>query len=283
MSTVNVNGARVYFEDQGGAGETVVFSHGLLFDRRMFDDQVKVLSAHFRCVAFDWRGQGATETTRSGYDMDSLTDDAAAFIGALGLAPCHFIGLSMGGYAGLDLAIRRPELLRSLVLMSAPAEAWSPGTAARMLLLAHIARVFGLRSVVGRVMSGFFGPTFNSDPEREDERAFWRAQVCAVDRVGAYRTVLGLASRRGVTGELGRITTPTLIIAGEEDINFPHEEARRMAAGIPHAELVTIPHAGHYSAIEQPEDVTRAIASFLSRVSAPSSAQAFGSKGSAPE
>src|SRR5207244_9055906 len=82
----------------------------------MFDAQVAQFKEHYRCVAFDFRGQGQSEVTRSGYDMETPYEDAVALIEQLGCAPCHFLGLSMGGFIGLRIAARHPGLLRSLVL-----------------------------------------------------------------------------------------------------------------------------------------------------------------------
>jgi 3-oxoadipate enol-lactonase len=62
----------------------------------MFDAQVALLKERYRCVAFDFRGQGRSEVTRSGYDMETLYEDAVALMEQLGCAPCHFLGLSMG-------------------------------------------------------------------------------------------------------------------------------------------------------------------------------------------
>lgn len=113
MARITVNGAALHYEDRGGP-EAVVFAHGCLLDCRMFDVQVAALQGRYRCVAFDFRGQGRSEVTRGGYDMDSLTEDAACLIRSLGCAPCHFVGFSMGGFVGMRLAARHPGLLRSL-------------------------------------------------------------------------------------------------------------------------------------------------------------------------
>src|SRR5205807_6247149 len=97
MPTLSVNGARLYYEDSGGDGEPVLFAHGLLWSCRMFDAQVAALSASgFRCVSFDFRGQGQSEVTETGYDLDSLADDAVALSEQLYLGAVHFVGLSMG-------------------------------------------------------------------------------------------------------------------------------------------------------------------------------------------
>ncbi|MBF6592693.1 MAG: alpha/beta hydrolase [Ktedonobacterales bacterium] len=103
MPTSIVNGARLYYEEHGAGPETILFAHGLLWSGRMFDAQVAALRDRYRCVTFDFRGQGQSEVTRGGYDMETLTEDTAALIATLGAAPCHFAGLSMGGFVGLRL------------------------------------------------------------------------------------------------------------------------------------------------------------------------------------
>ena len=116
MPKIQVNGTTLHYEDHGSGAETIVFAHGLLWSGDMFAAQVAALKDHFRCVTFDFRGQGQSEIALSGYDMDTLTDDAAALIKVLDCGSCHFIGLSMGGFVGLRLAIRQPELISSLPL-----------------------------------------------------------------------------------------------------------------------------------------------------------------------
>jgi pimeloyl-ACP methyl ester carboxylesterase len=95
---------------------TVFFGHGLLFSAWMCHQQIAALRAQFRCVAIDWRGQGESSPSDRSYDMDTLTDDALALIESLGVAPVHYVGLSMGGFVGLRIAARRGEVLRSLVI-----------------------------------------------------------------------------------------------------------------------------------------------------------------------
>src|SRR5215510_6749099 len=99
MPEMVVNGARLHYTVDG-EGPPVLFAHGLLWSGEMFQYQVAALRRRYRCVTFDFRGQGDSEVTGAGYDMDTLTDDATALIDRLGLAPCHFVGLSMGGFVG---------------------------------------------------------------------------------------------------------------------------------------------------------------------------------------
>ena len=69
MPYLQVNGAKLYYEEHGTAQETIVFSHGLLWSGYMFHDQIAVLKNQYRCITFDFRGQGQSEVTQSGYDI----------------------------------------------------------------------------------------------------------------------------------------------------------------------------------------------------------------------
>ena len=118
----------------------------------MFEDQVAALKGRYRCITMDLRGQGKSEVTQSGYDIDTLSADAAAVIETLKCAPCHFAGLSMGGFIGLRLAIRRPGLLKSLVLLESSADPEPQESRGQYRLLNFVARWFGLGIVASRVM-----------------------------------------------------------------------------------------------------------------------------------
>lgn len=266
MPTMEINGATLYYEEHGAGPETVVFAHGLLFDRRIFDHQVAALENRYRVIAFDFRGHGESEVTRDGYDMDNLAEDAAGLIEALDAAPCHFAGLSMGGFVALRLASRRPELVRSLVLLDTSADPEPRENLPRYRLLQWVARLFGLRSVVGRVMPILLGASTLEDPERRELRRLWSDRVAAQDRVGVTRAVSGVLERDGVYDELPGIRIPVLILVGEEDAATVPAKSERMREALPDAELVTIPRCGHMSSIERPEAVTRAIEAFLARV-----------------
>ena len=167
---VVTNGARLFYDEHGTGPETIVFAHGLLWSGRMFDAQVAALRDRYRCVTFDFRGQGQSAVTRTGYDMETLTEDAAALIRALDCAPCHFAGLSMGGFVAMRLGARHPELLRSLVLLETSADPEPAANVPNYRRMARVARVLGTGIVASRVMPIMFGRTFLGDPARATER-----------------------------------------------------------------------------------------------------------------
>lgn len=264
MPKLQINDAEIYFEQHGDGAETIVFAHGLLWSGRMFDNQVNAFKDRYRCITFDFRGQGQSEVTESGYDIDTLSEDAAALIEELQCAPCHFLGLSMGGFVGLRLAISRPALLKSLMLLETSADPEPKENIGRYRLLNFIARWFGLRFVADRVMPIMFGEKFLSDPSRTREKEEWRERMIANHRIGITRALKGVISRAGVYDQLDRITIPTLIIVGDQDVATVPAKAERMHAGIRGSKLVVVSGAGHTSTVEEPEGVNAALEKFLS-------------------
>lgn len=267
MPKIHVNGVELYYEEQGSGAETILFAHGLLWSGRMFEPQVNVLKDRYRCVTFDFRGQGQSAVTRGGYDMDTLTQDTVALIQVLGCAPCHFVGLSMGGFIGMRLAIRQPELLKSLILLETTADPESPQNARRYRMLNFIARWFGLNVVAEPVMKIMFGEKFLNDPASTALREEWRRRLVSNHRIGITRAVKGVIEREGVYEQLDRIRLPVLILVGDQDVATPPVKAERMRERIPGAVLRIIPGAGHTATIEEPEAVTAAILEFLQTVS----------------
>jgi pimeloyl-ACP methyl ester carboxylesterase len=265
-SRVALPDVRLHVEDSAGPGPTVAFAHGLFWDTRLFAPQVERLSRSRRCIAWDHRGQGRSEVTASGYDMDTLARDAIALLERLGTGPVHFVGLSMGGFVALRVALARPDLVRSLVLIDTSADAEPPANRPRYRLLRLVAGWFGLGAVIGRLMPILFGPPFLADPARAGEREEYRRRLLANDRVGILRAVDGVLGRAGVADRLGSLRVPTLVIVGEHDRATPPAKARAIAEAIPGARLVVIPDAGHTSTLEAPDVVNDALEAFLDGV-----------------
>lgn len=264
MPTIHANGIEIYYEETGQGAETIFFAHGLLLNCRMFDEQVKALQDRYRCVAFDFRGHGRSQVPSNGYDMDMLAEDAAALIQVLHGAPCHFAGLSMGGFVGLRLAVRYPSLLKSLTLLDTSADPEPEQNRARYRLMAFVARWFGLRLVAGQVIPIMFGKKFLADPRHAATVKEWKGRVLSNDRIGVTRAAQGVIRRAGVYDELGKITAPTLIVVGDQDVATEPAQSERMHDKIAGSQLVIIPGMGHISTIEEPELVNTTLKNFLS-------------------
>jgi 3-oxoadipate enol-lactonase len=263
MPPLSLNDTEIYYEDTGGPGEPIVFSHGLLWSCRMYDAQVGALCDRYRCIAYDHRGQGQSAVSPlQTVDIETVTNDAIALIERLGLGPVHFCGLSMGGFVGMRIAARRPDLLRSLILLETSADPEPAENVPRYRLLNFIVRWFGLRPVATPVLRIMFSRSFLTDPARARERELWHGRLVG-NRRDIWRAVNGVIERHGVHHELSRIALPTLIVVGEEDVATVPAKAERIHQAIAGSRLVRIPRAGHTSTVEEPLAVTAAIQEFL--------------------
>jgi len=262
---VDVNGTSLEVLDTGpgSSGETIVFSHGLLWDTSLFAPQIAALRARYRCIAWDHRGQGKSASDhRTCIGIELVTQDAVALLEHLAPGPVHFAGLSMGGFVAMRIASRRPELVRSLILIETSADPEPIENLSRYRMLANVVRVLGPRIVGSRVAPIMLGRTVLGDPNRRADLATYMATMTR--RRDIWRAVHGVIDRAGIADELRRITTPTLVMVGDEDVATPLPKSERLVAGIRGARLEVIPHAGHSSTVEEPARVTATLQRFLS-------------------
>lgn len=260
MPVITCNKARIYYEDSGAGNETIVFSHGLLFDHRMWDAQVAHFSKEFRCIAYDHRGQGQSEVVGS-EDMDSLYEDAAVLIETLNHGrPVHFVGLSMGGFVGMRLAARKPHLLKSLTLLDTSAD--PEPNKLKYQLLNTIFKLGGAPLIINKIIAILFGKSSLSDPSQREIIHFWKSSIRSYPST-ITKAVAGVIQRPGIAHQLPRITLPTLVAVGAEDIATLPAKSEKIHHAIKGSKYSVIPNAGHSSCIEQPKLVNDIIRNFI--------------------
>jgi len=267
MPIIKIRDTEIFYSDTDPSNdnnkETIIFAHGLLWDHRMFDDQIECLQDKYRCIAFDFRGQGQSPSTKSGYDMENLTEDTLALIDKLVDEPIHFLGLSMGGFIGMRIAINHPEKLKSLMLLETTADPEPEENQPKYLKLCFIAKWLSVGAVVNKTMPIMFSQSFLHDPEKSDLKKQWEERMKELNRWTFGRAVKGVVHRNGVYESLHKITTPTLIVVGDEDVATVPAKSHRMNEAIKDSQLVIVEKAGHTSSVEQPEAVNKAISQFL--------------------
>lgn len=261
-------GTRLAYWDIG-EGPVLVFSHGLLLSKEMYRDQVEALCDRYRCIAWDHPGQGESDPVPGSVTtMDQCAELAAELIEALEVGPVHFVGLSMGGYTGMRLAARRPELVASLINLATTARPEPEDSLPRYRLLNGALRLLGARGFLAdQVLPVMFGASFMADPERAEQRATWRAEV-QKNRRHVYRSVNGVLYRSDIRSEVPAIRAPCLHLQGAEDTGIREEWAQETVDLIPGARLQRIERAGHSMTVENPAAVTAAIEAFISEVTA---------------
>jgi 3-oxoadipate enol-lactonase len=263
MPEVEVNGVRLHYEEHGRGAETIVFSHGLLWSSAMFEPQIRALVGEFRCIAWDHRGQGRSESPpERSHQIEACYQDALALLDHLGATPCHFVGLSMGGFVGMRIAARHPELLRTLTLMATASDPEPRANIGKYRKLNTVARVFGVGLVANKVMPIMFGRSFLDDPARAEERARWTAELRRNAKT-IHRAVTGVIERQGCVDELENIQCPTLILHGDEDAAITRVRARATHEALRGSSFRAIERAGHTMTVENPVAVNQALRGFL--------------------
>jgi 3-oxoadipate enol-lactonase len=269
MPNVSVNGVRLHYEEQGRGAETIVFSHGLLWSAAMFEPQIRALAGEFRCIAWDHRGQGRSESpSERSHQIEACYHDALALLDHLGAPPCHFVGLSMGGFVGMRIAARHPELLRSLTLMATAADGEPRDNVGKYQKLNTVARLFGVGVVASKVMPIMFGSSFLTDPARGEERARWTNELRGNAKT-IHRAVTGVIEREGCVDELENIQCPTLILHGDEDAAIGRTRAQATHAALRGSSFRAIERAGHTMTVENPSAVIQALRGFLAEQADP--------------
>ena len=257
---------------EAGSGTPLVFVHEFAGDARSWEPQLRFFARRYRCIAFFARGYhpSSVPTSTKSYGQDRATDDIAAVIKALDLAPAHVVGLSMGAFATLHLGLRHPHLARSL---TAAGVGYGAAPDKRQQFRVEI------DSSVAKLRAGGmekFATIYAHGPtrlvfEEKDPRGFaeFEAQMAEHSTEGSALTMLGVQRERPSLFELEaqfrKLKLPTFIIAGDED-DPTLEPALYLKRVISSSALLVMPKCGHTMNLEDPDAFNRAVLDFLTAV-----------------
>ena len=263
---VHVAGRRLGYEEvapddpQG----TVLLLCGIGAKRQGWYKQLPVLGERFRAVAVDYRDVGDSDAATEQYSIRDLAADVHAVAGGLGIARASLVGISMGGFIALELALAHPGFVDRLILVVT-----SAGGATHVSTSAEVMRALmpgdeRVESGEGarRVCSLVSGPGF---AERHPEAIEEFVEIARHNpmRVDAYLRQLAACRAHDVADRLGEIAAPTLVIHGDADPLVPVENGRHLAANIPGAELIVYERIGHIPEVECFERFNDDLVSFL--------------------
>ncbi|MFF8936077.1 alpha/beta fold hydrolase [Streptomyces paradoxus] len=267
MSFVNTNGIRIAYERQG-RGEPVLLIMGSGAAGRAWTmHQTPALNAAgYETITFDNRGIAGSDAPPGMYTLDELVADTAGLMEALGLGPCRVVGTSMGAMIAQELALGRPDLVRSAVLISTRARSdalrraqSAADRALRESGLTLPASYEALRTVL-EMMS----------PATLNDEAAVRTWLEIFELSGG--SAKAAAGQDGVSESLGDrrdalqgVTVPCRVISFSDDLICPPHLAGEVADAIPGCDLVEISQCGHLGYLERPDAVNAAIVEFLDK------------------
>jgi pimeloyl-ACP methyl ester carboxylesterase len=263
--TVQANGQELYYELHG-EGPPLILVMGIGYDSSLWTlAQVPVLSTQFQVILVDNRDAGRSSKAIQPYRIADMADDLASLLDALGIQRTHLLGLSMGGMIAQEFALRHRDRLDRLVLAgtgAAPARSAVDPIQIWSWVKANDAtgEVFGAQQFVS-----LFSTAFLRNHEAVCETAELLASNPYPMSPEAYGRQADAYRQFDALDRLPAITSPTLVIVGEQDLLTPPWIAREVAEAIPGARFEVIRGDGssHVMPIERPDEFNRLVLDFL--------------------
>ena len=270
---IDVNGVSLWHRISGD-GEPVVQIHGAGFGHFNFDPATPVLSQQFRVIDFDMRGYGQSDKPLQHYDMEVWADDVAGLMDALGIGRAHIHGTSMGGMIAIVVAGKYPERTQSVVINCAAAKLGSSG---RLIFKnwIDIARLDpagpGSRVLAELITWQALSKRFLD--ENDDVALADTIQTILRDsnRLEVFTAACEAMRDMDLRPWLPRITSPALVLGGDEDLMTPWDQGpdgagqQAIADGIPSAEVHVVEGANHSTVFDSTEEHNRVVIDFFAR------------------
>jgi len=262
---------KLYYEEVG-QGTPILFVHEFASDYRGWEPQMREFGKRYRCIAYSARGYTPSDVPDDPQDYSYLhvMRDCVAMLDHLKIDKAHLVGLSMGGYTSLQVALNHPGRVRSLVLAGtgSGSERW------------YTQDFHKHSQVIGdqfeRDGSAAVAATYGMSPSRipfeiKDPRGFaeFTERLAEHDAKGSANTSRGFQGARpslyDFEDAMAKLTTPALIVVGDEDERCI-EPSLFLKSALPASGLVMFPKSGHVVNLEEPDLFNQVVGDFLSRV-----------------
>lgn len=232
MATVKVEDITIYYEFHGEKNSnTLVIIPGLGTDLTVYKEIINQLSKEFKVLAFDNRGSGRTDKPDIIYTIEMMANDTAKLMRAVGVNRGNILGISLGGRIALELTLKYPDMVNSLILAST-----SP----------KVVNTHGFRPMLMKL-----GAKLGALVKKNPQPSF------------AFNRQLEASRSYDCSDQLNRIDVSTLILHGEKDNIASYKFAEEMHARIKNSKIITF-SGGHYIFLSESKRFTGAIFDFLS-------------------
>lgn len=259
MSSITTDQGIVHYEVYG-RGRPVILLHGWLGSWGLWQETMAFLGGFYRTYAMDFWGFGESGKKRETYAVDDFVSLVNQFMEQLGIVNAPLVGHSMGGTVSLSVAIRFPERVSKVVVVGSPIVGSS---------LAPLLKLSGYRPVAF-LLFNMMGPF------RTFMKYYYSRQICSDPRfpemmdhdlskttVESFLRSIASLRRTDLRPSLSQIHVPAMGMYGDKDKIVHPQQWQPMIAGIPHAQIVRFPKAGHFSMLEEPNEFSQKLKAFL--------------------
>ncbi|MFK8032213.1 MAG: alpha/beta fold hydrolase [Gammaproteobacteria bacterium] len=249
MPAIEVNGVMIDYAD-AGTGEPLMLVHGLGSSHRDWDDQISLLSQHFRVVAPSMRGFGDSEKGHPSHSVKTWSEDLLAMADYVGFDTFHLLGFSMGGAISYQTAVDQQARLRSLTIINSQPSFELDEWYKHMMVLYRIA----MAKVVGmKRMARFVAKRLFPEDHQADLRKRMIKRHEGNDQDSYIKAVQALAGW-SVADRIDQLELPVLVLAADQDLT-PLEDKLVYLEEMGNARLEVIRNSRHVSHVDQAEIV----------------------------
>lgn len=259
---LTLSDVELYYEVHGD-GPPLLLIAGLASDSQSWGSALPALAEHFTVICPDNRGVGRSKPADAPVSIEKMADDCAALVRSLGYEKVHVLGHSMGGFVAQKMAVRFPELVDGLVLAGSGSKFSARNAALFSDAVETLERGADPVLWFRNFFYWLFTPAFFEQPGMLDAAVNYALTYPWPQETVSFRNQVEAVRNFDATADLPKITSPTLVLTGAEDLLFTPGESREFAARLPNAALEVIEGAAHSIHMEQGSEFVRATIEFL--------------------
>lgn len=262
MPAAALSQGRLFYAEKG-LGEPLIFLNGLSGDHGYWMGQLRYFGRSYRCLAVDNRDVGQSSYAPAAYTIREMAADVAELLDHLRIPAAHFVGLSLGGMIAQELALAKPDRVRSLVLVSTlgRSDDWFRGTLEAFGLIRR--QVPDTAGFFEAILPWWVSYRFFEEPERVTWLRWLLRQNPYPQRLDGFLRQLDAIAGHDALGRLPAIGCPVAVLVGEDDSVAPARFSRQLHERLPQAKLNILPRVGHAPPIENSELFNTTVADFL--------------------